>query len=801
MDRRRQYIGTMTDSPTPRNNWSPLFRSFVALGVMFTAASCKSIEDGGSEAFDVYRVGVPIARFVLDSSTPSTPSTPSAEPTGASSEPLSSRRFLVELRDPRAGSWSSPRHATAEQIASDDAFDALRDMRTLPGILDDLARLDWEAGDEISWPGTETRLVRHRELSARIGRRDARAVYWAERDGTHPIDLIVDPDGRLLAAVSPSQDMVWVRRGYENFTTVGRWMANDISKPEYGYSELPEARVAMTDGVRLATLVYVPSGDIEGPFPTIFIRTPYGISGLIEQYFHYAARGFAVVLQATRGTAYWDPEQRSEGEWDPMVNEPGDGADALTWIAQQPWSDGNVCMQGGSYVGYTQWSATMAENPGLKCIVPESSMGTAFSDQPYMGGGFVEGMAYYMFWMLDKPILADRTWIDILHHRPISDLDVFATGEDIRQWNEMIDHWRNDAYWKRQDWYAVEGERSLGTLQISGWFDDDYPGTQANWEFMQQRGSGPQRLILGPWKHGYNADRRLNGFSFGADALRDDVWLIKQRWYDHFLKGQENGVDGTIVDYFVLGENEWRRAGRWPPAEAVEERWYFHSDGNAATSSVGGSLSTAPPEVEQPVDTYVYDPAHPPKNWTDFEGMTSWEDIQSFPADFVEMEARADVAVFTSDILAEDITIAGPIVIELHASTDVLDTDWWAHLSDVDPEGRSVRLSTGLIRARFRNLDDPVYKIRGSNFETEELLTGDPDDVVRYEFSIPSVANTFKAGHRLRIAVMNALDDYSFPNSNTGEHEGYVTATRPGTMSIHHSPDRASHARFQVLPR
>ena len=88
---------------------------------------------------------------------------------------------------------------------------------------------------------------------------------------------------------------------------------------------------------------------------------------------------------------------------------------------------------------------------------------------------------------------------------------------------------------------------------------------------------------------------------------------------------------------------------------------------------------------------------------------------------------------------------------------------------DLHPDGRSVRLSTGLIRARFRSLDDPVYKIDGSNFETEELLSGDPADVVRYEFSIPSVANTFKAGHRIRIAVMNALDDYSFPNSNTGE--------------------------------
>ena len=665
----------------PRN----LRRSWLVAALTLSVAACADVPVGEADAFDIYLVGVPMARLVAEARDVV------ADPANADPE-SASRRFLVELRDPRTGTWSDPRPMTASEIAESDAFAVLGRMRTIPRLLDDVTGWGWQGADEVQWPGRNVRLVRHAELTGRVGGSEERATTWAHRDGSRLTDLVLDGDGRLLAAVEPSRDLVFVRRGYEDFTTVGRWRSADVSQPDYGYTELPEARVVMSDGVGLATLVYLPAGDIEGPYPTIFIRTPYGISGLVNQYFHHVARGFAVVLQAARGTSYRDPEHRSEGVWDLMVNEPGDGGDALAWIVEQPWPDGQVCMQGGSYVGYTQWSVTMAENPALECLVPESSMGTAFSDQPYMGGGFVEGLAYYMFSMLDRPILPDRTWIDILHHRPISDIDVFATGVDIRQWNDIVEHWRNDAYWKRQDWYADEDPRAFGSLQISGWFDDDYPGTQSNWELMQQRGSGPQRLILGPWKHGYNADRRLNGFSFGADALRDDIWLIKQQWYDHFLKGRENGVSGTVVDYFVLGDNEWRRAGSWPPADASEQRWYFHSDGSAASSADGGSLSTAPPEIEQPTDTYVYDPADPATNWTDFEDMTSWEDIQSFPADFAEMEAREDVAVFTSDVLTEDVTIAGPIVLELHASTDVLDTDWWAHLSDVHPDGRSVRL-------------------------------------------------------------------------------------------------------------
>ncbi|MCG8507037.1 MAG: hypothetical protein MI755_20700, partial [Sphingomonadales bacterium] len=87
----------------------------------------------------------------------------------------------------------------------------------------------------------------------------------------------------------------------------------------------------------------------------------------------------------------------------------------------------------------------------------------------------------------------------------------------------------------------------------------------------------------------------------------------------------------------------------------------------------------------------------------------------------------------------------------------------------------------------------------GSNFEHEELLSGDMADVVRYEISIPSVANTFKKGHRLRVAIMNAHDNYSFPNSNTGGDEGAVTHTVKGTMRVHHTPATPSHVILPML--
>ena len=103
-----------------------------------------------------------------------------------------------------------------------------------------------------------------------------------------------------------------------------------------------------------------------------------------------------------------------------------------------------------------------------------------------------------------------------------------------------------------------------------------------------------------PWKHGYNADRKLNGFSFGVNAVRDDIWLLKQQWYDYYLKGVDNGTPDRVVDYFVLGTNEWRTASSWPPENARLQNWYFRSDGQANKVFTDGALTTVSPERREP---------------------------------------------------------------------------------------------------------------------------------------------------------------------------------------------------------
>jgi putative CocE/NonD family hydrolase len=771
------------DMPRLTHKAAPL-----ALALAFVVAPARTASRvAGTETFDVYLVGIRVAELTV-----------------AGNGAL--RTYTIRKKDVASNQWRPAITAGESDAARDTAFGIPPSFKNVAALISSLRPIHWSSQHAVGWPDANTIYVPHTVLHEKVNGRTVAATRWvagdapnlvARRAVDHPLDLVFGDGDQFVAAMDLSRDIVFVRRGYERFTTVGRWNDPKVSRPMYGYRALPQLLVPMSDGVRLATLVYLPKNpkaNIGGSFPVIFVRTPYGIGSMIEGMWPYVARGYALVLQETRGTSYLDPKHRSEGVWEPMIKEPEDGAESLAWITRQPWSNGKICMAGESYTGYTEWSATMAGNPALKCLIAQSSMGTAITD-----GTFGEGGAYYIFWMLNQPILPNRTWTEILHHRPLRDLDRFATGKDLPQWKTLIDHPMNDAYWKRQDWYNAKVPREFGSLQISGWFDDDFRGTESNWALMQRTGSAPRHLIIGPWRHGGNEDRALNGFSFGPDALRDDISLLAQQTYDHFLKGVDNGIERSKVDYFLLGADTWRSASEWPPAEAKPQTWYFHSNGDAQRFTTTGSLTTAAPAGVEPADSYLYDPKNPPPNWMSFEQMQLFEDVQSFPYDFKDIESRPDVVKFTSAPLDQDLTIAGDVTVVLYASTDVRDTDWWVHLADVDTSGRSVRLTAGVVRARFRDAEDKVHHVFGSNFEHETLLSGDPNEVVRYAISLHSIANTFRKGHRIRVAIMNALDNYSFPNSNTGQIEATVTETVIGKMTIHHSAGQASHIVLPVI--
>ena len=401
---------------------------------LIAGLSTRSVAQPGPIRYDVYLYGIRGAELTIDG------------PSGAPTYSIRKKAFT-------SNTWSAPHAAPGAAVAADTAFLLWGSVRELPGQLAHLARVDWKSLDLVGWPDRNTIYERAKELEATVVGTARKATRWNKRNASRPMDFVFGPKNELIAGIDPRTDVVVVRRGYEGFTTIAAWNDPKMSPAKYGVRSLGKQMVPVAEGVRLATLVYLPSEDAKGPFSTVFFRTPYGITGLIDTFWHYVARGYAVVFQATRGTSYGDPAAQSEGQLELMVHEPADGKAALEWITQQPWSNGKICMEGGSYVGYTQWTAAMSGNPALKCLVPEVSMGTAFADQPYVGGGMLVGMAFYTFWMHDRKLLPGRTWTDVLAHRPLLTIDDFGTGRNLPNWDSQVEHAINGPLWKDQDWH------------------------------------------------------------------------------------------------------------------------------------------------------------------------------------------------------------------------------------------------------------------------------------------------------------------------------------------------------------
>lgn len=689
--------------------------------------------------------------------------------------------FSSRQRDRFTGRWT----ASVERRA-DNLEQLPGSLRLLAAVGHRLAGIDWGAERIVRLAndhGPPLEFERYAPVQAKVGGDVVKADRWIQRNGgklrygVPPLDLIIGDDSRFLGAIDPSNDNVLVMAGYEAMSpTFKLWRQPDVSQATYGIRKLPRAMVAMKDGTRLATYVYLPAGEpADSGYPVLLTRTPYDASRVIDWSWHYVARGYAVVAQDVRG------RYASEGEFWVDIHEIGDGDETLAWIAGQEWANGNIGMMGASYPGHTQWMAAARGNPALRALVPIVSTGTPHVDMPYIGGAFNAGTAAWAFRM-DGGSNEPRNWDTLLRRRPYKDIDRIALGKESRIWNQYLEHQLYDDYWKASDWYRYSANIDVPALHVSGWYDDDHPGTLANWAMMARNGRSHQRMILGAWRHSINADRAINGVAFGPEVVRVDLNFQIQQWYDRFLKGIRNGVElGPAVEYFSVGDNQWRSASAWPPRDSRVRNWYLHGDGQAA-SAKSGSLSTVLPVEGEVFDSFRYDPEEPTPSLIDVS-----LNEQSLPDDYSRIELRPDVAVYQTAVLTEPIRIAGPIRAVLYASTSAKDTDWIVRLSDVDPDGRAWRLVEGIIRARFRN-----------SFEKAELLT--PGRIERYEISMRSHANTFLPGHRIRVSISSAAAGYIFPNSNTGEDEATVTRTEVAHQEIYHDPQHPSHIQLPVAP-
>ncbi|HEX2055939.1 MAG TPA: CocE/NonD family hydrolase [Nitrospiraceae bacterium] len=550
-----------------------------------------------------------------------------------------------------------------------------------------------------------------------------------------------------------------------------------------------DAMVPMRDGVRLYTKIWRPLRP--GRYPVVFSRGYNHTGPAFAEPF--TKTGYVYVGQATRGHGLSEGER---GVADRFFQDGADGYDALTWIARQPWSDGQIAMYGKSYWAATQWLASLEQHPNLKAIIPQVMSADIWQCVYWCNGALslgltASGRAYEKSsWDSIRQLGPDRYF----RHLPLINLDEVADGARTKGarelWKAYVSHSTFDPYWQAISLRAdgKDGKYQKITIPVflmGGWYDYYAGAAFTSFQRLKEVGATREiRLVINPSDH---LNRIVGDRDFGPDAPKDEITLAV-RWLDYLLKGIDNGVpDEPPIRIFVMGINRWRGEHEWPLARTQFTKYYFH----AADGSKTGLLDRRTPHGEPP-SVYTYDPDDPVPT---IGGNHSFIDgnlagiLRAGAYDQRPNENRPDVLVWSTPPLETDLEVTGPVRLTLYAASSAPDTDFTAKLIDVYPDGTAYNLTEGIIRARFRR----------SVWDAPELLT--PGRIYEFGLDLQPTSNVFRAGHRIRVHLTSSNFPLWDRNPNTGHRQGMDGERHIARQTVYHDAAHPSHILLPVIPQ
>ena len=510
--------------------------------------------------------------------------------------------------------------------------------------------------------------------------------------------------------------------------------------------------IPMRDGTKLSAYLYFPPGD--GKSPVIYEQRYADLrgAGSRQSFAKLAKAGYVVCAENFRGSAL------SEGTWVGYRalgwGELRDGYDTVEWLAAQPWSTGKIGTVGSSQAGFAQNFLAVTQPPHL---VAQYMIDTGLS--LYQEGYRIGGTT-----------------------RPERFKGMGAVCREPAHNAALLDEWFRhptfDDYWKDEDCSRHFDKMNVPCFTIGSWFDFMNVGSIESYRGRQHRGGfnsrGHQQLLIGPWLHGGYQGKNTNVVSeltFPENAKFDAESHIV-RWFDYWLKGQDNQVDrDAAVRYYVLGAvgeagapgNVWRESNDWPIA-STPTAYYLHQD---------KSLTTSGPNEAGAVVTYLADPLHPAKipNPRGFPGA----------ADARHVEEQAEVRTFTTEPLTSPVEWTGIVKTELFVTSTAKDSDFIVRVSDVYPDGRSILLVDYVRRGRYRE-----------GFEREVFF--EPGQVEKVAFDVGWISQIFAKGHCIRVTVTSTGAPFFEPNPNTGEPLAleFPTKTEVSTIGLQVNPTHSS---------
>jgi putative CocE/NonD family hydrolase len=599
----------------------------------------------------------------------------------------------------------------------------------------------------------------------------------------------------------------------QNFGTLSKYVKENYIQQDH--------MIPMRDGKRLFTTVYIPR-DISQKYPIIMTRTPYKTDTYINPLGmgrDFVREGFIFVYQDVRG------RYQSEGDFvnvrphKPVkkgsndIDESTDTYDTIEWLINNvPGNNGRVGLWGISYLGFYTTHGMIDAHPALKAASPQAPVTDWFiGDDFHHNGAFflTDAFSFISSFGVPRPEPTKERaprfdfkmpdgYKFFLELGPIRNVNEKYFKQGIPFWNDLMKHGTYDAFWKARDPLQHLHNVKPAVMTVAGWFDaEDLWGTLAVYRTVEKYNPGIFNiLVMGPWSHAgwiFFSGERLGDLRFGSKTSIFYQRNIALPFFNYYLK-DKGELDLPEAYVFETGKNQWRQFDSWPPKSTEEKPLYFHES---------GQLSFEPPIPQKEIvfDEYLSDPARPVPYIGNIQIGRSGAEYMVADQRFAA--TRPDVLVYQTDVLTEELTIAGPITAKLCVSTSGTDSDWVLKLIDVypdysDDESKPMRVRmrgyqqlvrAEIMRGKFRN-----------SFEKPEAFI--PNQPAKVEFVLPDTLHTFSKGHRLMVQIQSSW--FPLVDRNPQKFVDIYTATeadfQKATQRLYRSGENISSIVLTVLP-
>ncbi len=588
-----------------------------------------------------------------------------------------------------------------------------------------------------------------------------------------------------------------------------------------------EYRIPMRDGRRLYTAVYVPK-DQSKQYPILLSRTPYSLKPYgVDQYRSklgpselFMKDGYIVAYQDVRGR--W----MSEGEYVNVrphrsvkkglqdIDESTDTWDTVDWLLKNiRTNNGKVGIWGISYPGFYTAAGIIDAHPAIVAASPQAPVTNWFlGDDWHHNGAFFLAHCFNFMSRFGHPRPEPTKTFDhtfdyetpdayqfFLKLGPLSNIDDTHFKGNVAFWNTVMRHGTYDEFWTSRNISANLRNIRPAVMTVGGWFDaENVFGALECYKHMEANSPNQpfNALVMGPWRHGHWAS--TDGESLGDIPFNSKTAVfyrekIEFPFFQYFLKGKGE-LTHPEAWVFITGLNEWRQYDQWPPEQARPQSLYFDANGRLASN-------TPDPGIQPQFDEYLSDPGRPvPYMNIISTGMTA----EYMIADQRFASMRPDVLVYQTDILENDLSIAGPIKVDLTVSTSGTASDWVVKLIDVypndypNPEKNPKEVRMGGYQQLVRG--EPLRGRFRNSFENPEPFT--PNRPARVRFTMPDTCHTFRAGHRVMVQVQSSW--FPLVDRNPQTYVDIYTAKKKdfqkATQRVYRSGDMPSRIELLVMP-